>query len=160
MLSVLTSVEVLVSLAALGVAIWAHVRTSRISRESNDLQARLVALEEAREADRRAAQERAELTPHLEKRPGRSGRLRDMLVISNRGAAAAKDVHVTLDETPIDEHGAVMCDALPVPVIGPGADSAFVVAIDRDHAPPFHVRVMWSDGVGEERSYETTLTAS
>ena len=50
MLSVLTSVEVLVSLAALGVAIWAHVRASRISRESNALQARLECIALPRDA--------------------------------------------------------------------------------------------------------------
>ncbi len=159
MLSVLTSVEVLVSLAALGVAIWAHVRASRISRESNALQARLVVLEEAREADRQAEQQRADLSVHLEQRPGRK-RMRTMLVVKNRGQAPARDVRVVMDEEPIDEHGSVFCDSLPIPVVGPEAEAPFIVATSKDHYPPFHVEVTWVDDTGDDHIYETTLTAT
>lgn len=151
--------SLVVSVVALGASIWAHFRATRLKAESNDLQARLVELEEDREADRRQKQQAADLTAYFEKRPGRNGP-RTMLVLRNNGDAPAEDVKVEFDGEPIDEHGSVHYDEATIPKIGSGAESPILVSVHSGHNPPFHVRLRWSDGTGEDNSFETTLTAS
>jgi hypothetical protein len=151
--------SLVVSVIALGVSVWAHFRATRLKAESNDLQARLVELEEEREAERRQMKQAADVTADLEKRPGRNG-FRTMLVLRNQGNAPAEDVEVEFDGNRIDEHGSVHYDGATIPKIGSGAESPILVSVHSENNPPFHVRVRWSDGTGENNSFETTLTAS
>jgi hypothetical protein len=83
-----------------------------------------------------------------------------MLVLRNEGNAPAEDVEVKFDGQSIDEHGSVHYDESTIPKIGSGAESPILVSVHSGHNPPFHLRLRWSDGTGEDNSFETTLTAS
>ncbi len=161
-LDLLTSVpfwSLMVSIFALVASLWANYRATRLKSESNDLQARLVELEEEREADRLHMQQAADLTAHLEKRPGKNGR-RTMLVLRNEGNATAEDVRVEFDGDRIDEHGSVHYDKPIISKIGSGAESPILVSVHAQHHPPFEVKVTWTDATGKNNSFETILTAS
>lgn len=149
--------SLVVSALALVVSIWAHYRMGRLKRESNTLQERLVELEEEREADRRRRQKSADLSAQLDQRPGRNGP-RTMLVIENGGRGLAENVRVHPDGTPVHEHGHVLHDEPTIAKIGSGSESPILLAVHKQHHPPFDVKVTWDDATGANRTFETTLT--
>ena len=145
-----------VSLAvSVGVAVWVH-------RRQHGLQARMVALEEAREKDRLLEQTKARLTAQLEsevlaQRRHESPR-RHFLRIENKGLSEARDIDVVLDGNPVLEHPAVPRGQPEVRQVGSLSGFNYLLAPPFKNPFPRVAEITWSDDSGEPGSYRTTLT--
>lgn len=136
----------LLGVAALGVAVWAAIQSRGASREANDLQERLVALESARERDRLAAAKRARVVAFV-RTIGRSTKL----FLRNEGEGPARAIQVFFDGQPMSEHPvAVSGDSPPTAL---GSQGEVNVLIAPTHGTPIRalVTVAWEDDSGPGR---------
>lgn len=145
---------VLVAAGSLCVAVIALRRSGRAAAEANDVNRRMVAIEEQRESERRANAQRAVLRPSLRK----SGTSSYRLVVENAGASAARNVDVRLDGKPFGEHdAAIQNDTLPT-MVGPSSEVTCLLGLHLQCAPPFQIEMTWDDDSSERGRYEGTLT--
>ena len=165
---IIASVSVLIA----GLALWRSWRAgraaSKATRDANELQERMVALEEAREKDRLTAKGTAILTAKIiaeQIAQRRSGRIdRHLLRVENTGAATAREVTILLDGKPVMEHPAVSSPAVQhvnteeIRVVGPGSHFHYVLALHQNLCPPFEFEATWDDDSGQQGRYATTLT--
>jgi len=131
-----------ISLLALAVAAWAHMREHRLGK-------RMLALEEAREKDRQVAKQKALLVASLQK---------DRLLIENRGEGEGRDISVVLDGKPILQHPAVAQRQEEVRQLGPRSSCRYLLGISFQTPAPRYVEITWSDDSGEPGVYRTTLS--
>ena len=130
------------SFVALAVAVWAHLREHRLGK-------RMLALEEAREKDRRLARQKADLSATLD---------RDRLYIENKGLSEAQELAVFLDGQPALQHPAVVQRQEEVRQLGPGSCCHYLLGISFQTKAPRHIEITWADDSGEPGLYRTTLT--
>ncbi len=135
-------ISLAISFVALVAAAWAHVRGYKLGK-------RMLALEEAREKDRRLAKQKAELSATLD---------RDRLHIENNGPSEAREVTVLLDGQPVLQHPAVVQRQKEVRQLGPGSCCHYFLGISSQTAAPRRIEITWSDDSGEPGLYRTTLT--
>ncbi len=147
-------VGVVIAGGSLVVAIVALRRSARAAAEANAAQRRLVAIEEARESERRTQSQRALLRPSLRK----TGKSDYRLCVSNAGASAARDLRIMLDGKPLAEHdAAVTGDTLP-DLVGPHSEVTCLLALHMQCAPPFQIELAWKDDSEQPGSFKGTLT--
>ena len=132
-------------------------RTNQLQQENTALHERLVKLEEAREADRQEDKKSASLYGVLQKRPGRK-RMRDMLIIKNKGKADARNITLQIDSCPIEKARGFFPDKMPISLLPAGEETGILAALNKDHAPPFLLAITWDDESGKPRTNEITLT--
>jgi len=131
-----------ISFVALAVAVWSHARQHKLGK-------RMLALEEARERDRRLAKRKAELVATLD---------RNRLYIENKGQSEAREIAVLLDGQPVLQHPAVIQRQEEVRQVAPGSHFAYMLGVSFDTPPPGRIEISWSDDYGEPGMYRTTLT--
>jgi hypothetical protein len=140
------------SVAELVVSILFGLVMAWLAWGQNALQKRMLALENAREAERVKQARSAHVTASVLWR-----RQERLLRIRNEGSATARNVRVLLDENPILEHGLITGGDEEVTVLGPGAEVAFILAIAQGDPGVVHVRIEWSDDSGDGRLWESQL---
>lgn len=113
----------------------ANERANRAMEHGNEIQERLLALEEAREADRKGAQERAELAYTIEE--GRTKRV----VITNQGPGRATDIELDADVV-------IFTDEFPS-VLDAGANAGFPYSITFESPMNPSFRISWRHPSGE-----------
>ena len=150
----LNLIGIVIGGGSLVVAIVALCKSGAAQRVANDAQRRLVDIEEHRETDRLAREQRAE--PRLELRETSPHGYR--LYIINRGQAAARNIDIRIDERPLAEHPSLVEGETVPTVIGPDAEASCALALHMQCTPPFETEIIWDDDSGHQRSYRTTLT--
>jgi hypothetical protein len=148
----LDPVSISLSIAALVVSIASTIATSRISSRQNALQEQMLALETAREQDRRREAESAQVTASIE-RWGREHRLR----IQNSGSVTARNVRVLMDGKPLREHELILQGEDEISVLGPGVDATYILAVAQQSPGVVLVRIEWSDDSADNRIWESQL---
>lgn len=152
--TILGIIGVVIAAGSLVVAILALRRSDNAQREANEVQLRLVELEEQREAERKSRESKAMLVPSLRKTDKSNYRLQ----IVNDGMAEARDVRVLLDGTPSSKHcSAVGGETIP-PIVGPGSTVSCLLGIHMQCAPPFNIEISWEDDSGDSGSFKGVLT--
>jgi len=144
--------SLLVSFCSLVVSIIALWKSSRAQDEANELQRKLVCIEEQREYDRKAELLQANLYAELIK-INRSYRL----CLVNSGKAEARNIRIKLDGVPLDNHCAAVKGISIPSYIGPNSEVSFPLAISLDCSPPFEIEVKWDDDYSQDRVYKNTL---
>jgi len=152
---IISIIAVVISAIAIGVSIWTHNRNHK-------LQTRIVALEEAREKDRLAEKQKANLTAKITKEVlPRSGSIKIdttyYLQIENKGSSEARDVKIKLDNKSLLEHPAII-DEREIQQIGPQSHIQHLLSLTTKTYPPFDIEITWEDDSGELGKYSTTLT--
>lgn len=105
----------------------------------------------------RAKTRKAILSAKLARELG-SRHIADRLRISNDGASEARNLVVIMDDLPLQDHPAFPEGQSLVSTVPPMGDISYVLAISHDSAPPFKVRLTWSDDSKEPGSVETVIT--
>lgn len=144
----------LVSLVALFLAAGSLVIGWNGQRRQNELQARLLEIEQGRERERQRTARKAVLRAELVREPVNRERLR----IYNDGEAEAHDVKVRLDGMPILEHRCMPSGQTEVSRIGPRSYAQYLAVLTMGNMPPWDIAITWTDDSGEPGLYRTTLT--
>ncbi len=153
---IISIIAAVISAIAIGVSIWTHNRNHK-------LQARIVALEEAREKDRLAEKKKANLTANIEKevlisRNGRKQTNQHFLYIENSGNSEARNIKVNLDGKPLLEHSTILKNTEEITQVGPNSDFRYLLVLSMQGRPPSSIEITWEDDSGEPGKYSTTLT--
>jgi hypothetical protein len=139
----------LLALIVSGIIAFLHFRSDR------QIQRRLLAIEEERDAERRRQAQQANLRAYLQK----SGSQNYHLVIDNDGEAGAQEVRVTLDGKTLMEHPLTnRYIRQEIRTVGPHSEVKYIAAVSGDCPPPYHIVIQWKDGWGRDGFYHTTLT--
>ena len=149
-----TWISVVVSIGSLMVAVFAIIMSYRTQNKHNDIQSRLLKIEEEKQVKLQKRDQMGELRAEIQKTGKNNYRLR----IRNSGQAAARNVAVCLDGKPFKEHCAAVSGSDIPERIGPGGEASCLLATNMTCAPPFNFKVTWDDDFEEHRLYETTLT--
>ncbi len=144
---IISIIAAVISAIAIGVSIWTHNRNHK-------LQARIVALEEAREKDRLAEKNKANLAAQIAQ--NRDGR--PVLRILNNGFAEARNIKVVLDNKPVLEHDGIFKNQKEICQVGPQSSFQYLQFLCDQLDPPNEVKITWEDDSGEPGEYSTTLT--
>src|SRR5690349_2586760 len=104
--------------------------------------------------DSAAARKKALVKATVGKRPGWSGSA-DLIVLTNVGLAPARNVQITFldNNSPLQVDEAA--ETLPIAVLQPGSNVPILAAFSGKSAPPFRVRVEWTDGSGVQALEDT-----
>ena len=157
----LSGVAVVVAFVA---AVWARsgsVRANHLQSEANDLQQRMVAVEEAREAERTEESQKARLVGRLvhEVSVGRAHSY--TMRIENHGDGKASRIALELDGKPAGEHPTFPDQTLLTDLAGRGVHQ---YAMHKSYVcpDPSRLRIIWEDATGggewdSEVSYEAVM---
>jgi hypothetical protein len=130
-------------------------QNNTLSEIANDLQKRLVAIEEKREIERGVARFRAEFTWALMPHPG-AGRSKD-LILENVGAGTAHEVAILFDNVPPQDHSRVMKASWP-DVIKPKGRITFWLSEAESNEPNIEgFRLTWVSEDGDSGELENSL---
>ncbi len=149
---IISIIAAVISAIAIGVSVWTHNRNHK-------LQIRIVALEEAREKDRLAEKQKANLTAKITKeelRRSSTSRIHWQyhLVVENKGLSEARDIRIWLDGKQVSDHPAFVKGQEEIFIVGPQSQFRYHIV-----APfPSGVAIAWADDSGETGSYRSSLT--
>lgn len=152
-MSGLTIAPVLISAAALGVAIWSVMTARRTAADQRRLQERFLSLDSARERDRLTATKSAELRADIERRAGTY-----RLLIRNEGSSEARAIAVKMDSQPLSQHRLFVGGQDLVTRLGPGAEARYLLAVAMGAPPLVSVHLAWEDDTQRQRNWESQLT--
>jgi hypothetical protein len=136
-------------------------RSASAAEEANKIQARMVEIEEQRHQQAALDEKKAVLIARLDRAWHSSGRLVNHweLVVSNRGAATARNLAIKLKDKPFE---AIKSPCSPSRaceiVIGPGAEIKRPLPGDAEFRPPFECELSWDDDSGIRGSWKSMLT--
>jgi hypothetical protein len=137
----------LVALVALLVAAWTSQKQTR-------LQSRLVRIEEARDLDRQMAGSQAQLEGKLF---AGNARMSAHLRITNVGAAAARNIRITVDKLPILEHPGFRQNVLPETIAQGASVALWMFAFD-GMKTRYHVGIAWDDESGRDGHWTSDIS--
>jgi len=138
-------------------------RSAAAAEAANEIQMRLVEIEEQRQEGASLEVREAKLSARIDREPRyRAGRVATTdyyLVVSNAGRAGASNLEIKLGGKAIDEQpGVRMRQASFEMSIGPSGDIRFPLAVSRGWAPPFECQLAWDDDSGVRGAWQGTLT--
>ncbi len=154
---IISIIAAVISAIAIGVSIWTHNRNHK-------LQTRIVALEEAREKDRLAEKNKANLTAEITKEVlPRSGSIKIdtnyYLQIENKGLGQARSIDLRLDGMTVHEHPCVVKPVEEKGFLGPSSSFHYLLVFSSKAHHPSRVDITWRDDSDEEGVYRSPLTA-
>lgn len=153
---IISIIAAVISAIAIGVSIWTHNRNHK-------LQNRIVALEEAREKDRLAEKNKANLIAEITKeelrRSGTSRIYRKCyLQIENKGLSEARNIDLVLDNKSVMEHPGILKTQSEVKQVGSESSFRYELSVTGGQNIPSRVEITWEDDSDELGKYSTTLT--
>ena len=158
---VLSGIAAFVAFVAAAWAKSSSTKANRLQAEANDLQQRIVAIEEAREAERVEESQKARLVGRLihEVSVGRAHSY--TLRIENRGHGKASGITIELDGRPAAEHPTFPDQPILTELAGLGTHQ-YTMHKSYAHPDPGRLRIVWEDAAGSgewdsEVSYETVM---
>ena len=154
----LSAIAIIVSLWS---AVKGHREASRSAQRQSEwqekvlaLQEKVLALEEAEARKHSTAAQSAKLRVVLE-RSGKS----PALLVSNDGAAEARNISVKIDGTPILEHPIVLgVGGQEARQLGPGGSARYPIFLSSGTPSLIQVEISWADGAGEAQSWSSGLS--
>lgn len=131
--------------------------------KSRKMEKKLLEIEEAREEDRLAEKQKANLTAEIiTKESPRSGSIKIdrkcYLQIENKGLGEARNIKLVLDNKPVMEHPGISKPQSEVKRVGPESKFRHELAVTGGPNVPSYVEITWEDDSGELGFYGTTLT--
>ena len=153
---IISIIAAVISAIAIGVSIWTHNRNHK-------LQTRIVALEEAREKDRLAEKNKANLTAKITKEELRRSSTHRIswqhhLVVENKGFGEARNIRLLVDGKSVVEHQGIVPPERVVEQIGPQSSFRYNLRLGTGIEIPAQADITWEDDSGEPGEYSTTLT--
>jgi hypothetical protein len=136
----------------LAVAVVSLTSGRRTTIRAHEIQARLLALESAREEARVAASRRADLTARVSQRGSSCN-----LIIRNSGPSAATDVRVLLDDGPLLDHEVVSAGQSEITELGPGVEISYLLAVAMGDPDAITVSIAWRDASDIEGRWRSQL---
>lgn len=138
--------SILIAGGALIVAVIALVKSASAQREANDLQSRIVRIEERRERDRLNHASCADL---------RSEVAGSSLCLINKGKAEARNIRLSIES----EGEPPALESSVVPLLGPMSAPVDLPLVRKEGADrEFILKITWDDDFGKNRTNRTTLT--
>lgn len=157
--------ELWISIASLILSVIAVSWNIKLQRQSNELQERIVRIEEEREYERKVKYCQADL--RVELRKDEKGY---KFCIINSGEAKARNIQIKINGMPLKEwsnpievgrNGIGIFGFLP-PYISPDSRVEYYFTASPDYISlfsfPFEVEIKWDDDYMENRTYNTFLT--
>lgn len=141
----------IIAVLALAGSIWSAITTSRNGKRQNELQERLLSLEDARERDRLGASRSANLRAWIER--GRDYKL----IIMNEGSSEARSIRTLIDNQPILSHSLVPRGSEEITQLGPGATISYLLAVIMGTNPVISVSLSWQDDSGGPGQWSSQL---
>ena len=129
------------------------VQSYRSAKQESKRQERLLHLEEAEARRHLAAAQAAELRADLD----RSGRSLALLV-TNAGAAEARNISTKIDGTPILEHGIVPRNQREIRLLGPGGSARYILDLTMGGPSLIQVEIGWADEAGAAQGWRSELS--
>lgn len=148
------NIELLISIAALTVAIVSGYATWRVSRRQAVVQEQLLSLESRREHDRITERSRAMMRASIHRRGQNDSRL----VVTNHGSAQARALIVTLDGVPVEQSEHMLGVDTPIRTLGPGARYDYRLLVHAASPDSYLVNIDWEDDTGEAGHWSSQLT--
>lgn len=133
------------------VSIWSAITTSRNGKRQNELQERLVSLEDARERDRLGASRSASLRAWIE--GGRDYKL----TIMNEGPSEARAIRTLIDGEPVLSHHLVPRSVAEITKLGPGATVSYLPAVSMGTSPVISISLSWQDDSRDPGQWSSQL---
>ena len=147
----LSAIAIIVSLWS---AVKGHREASRSAQRQSEWQERVLALEEAEARRHSTAAQSAKLRV-VRERSGKSL----FLLVSNDGAAEARNISVKIDGTPILEHRIVLgVGGQEARQLGPGGSARYPIFLSSGTPSRIQVEISWADGAGEAQSWSSSLS--
>jgi hypothetical protein len=140
-----------IAIIALGISIWATVRSNKLGVRQNQLQEKLFALEASRERDRQVASRSATLRAWIEH--GRDYRL----MIVNEGPSEARSLKTLIDAGPVLSHPLVSRGLEEITGLGPGATASYLLAVAGGTKPILSISLSWEDDSGKPGQWSSQL---
>jgi len=141
-----------IAVGSLIVAVMALVKSSRAQGKANDLQERLVKIEEQREQDRQEKAKKASLRAYLK---AEKGHILSLNII-NEGEAEAENIRVEIEGKTLIEHPNYLKD-IPLPdSVGP--HSTISCFLDSKLSLNPLIKITWDDEYEKDRTYKHKLT--
>ena len=141
---VVSVAAVVVAGAAVAVSIRSNRKASKLQGEANDLQQRLVAVEEGREQQRVDESQRAHLVGRLVRTPRTPPLF--YLRIENLGLAKATRIRVNVNGQPVSEEPSITGPLRTE--LGPDARHQYQIARDFETPDLSHLHIEWDDAEG------------
>jgi hypothetical protein len=146
------------SAIALVLSMLSIVLSAWMSWRQNRLQERLVELETSREHDRLKAARSTTVVASIEHERRPDTRFTEsFLQVSNTGATGARDIQVTIDDTPLVQHAHVFVEDPAVTQLGAHASARYPVAVPFGSASVVVVRVTWTNESDEPGEWKSQL---
>ena len=144
------------ALFSVGAAIWATVRSAKAHKDALDVHSVLKDIEVARECDRLAAQKKAGLRAEIVPDSSRSGIGGHKVKLHNPGPAKARNISITVNDKPLDQHAAPVGRPVALPPLGPS--ESYEYWLNNGLRAPFDVRLLWDDDSEVRGSFSATYT--
>lgn len=142
-----------ISIVAVVASVFAIIASSRASARSNDLQERLLRLENTRERDRRTAVKRANVVAFM------TGSVNNQrLFFRNEGEGTARGIEVRVDGQTLEDYAYIIAPDRPITTLGPKAEASVIVANQFGAPDGIHVTVTWEDASELAGRWESDLS--
>lgn len=152
------SMEIIISCFALLVSIIVVVYSFIQGRKSNQLQERIVNIEEQREKEKKEEKIKAEVKAEVVYRKTAKGKQASKFRVYNQGAGAAQNVKIFIDDKPVKECDFVLADQNEYEIIAAGSEVKIPVATSKDSPSNWKTVIHWDDKTGTDNEFETILT--
>lgn len=140
------SSEAVISLILAGLSLMVAAVTAI---KQHALQRRMASIEEARRTEELSRARQADVTAYFDRQPNSSGTLRTLLVIHNRGPAAAQQVALNLKSVP-GQGGAQLLNPPTKPLQFLDAAQAYSIAALTSTGSVL-LELTWIDGLGSQK---------
>ncbi|MCW9708837.1 hypothetical protein [Fodinibius salsisoli] len=159
--------ELIISGAAfvvsLGVAIYSYLqgrKSNDLQEEQTKLQRRVVEIEEQREQERLAKENRADLQPYFRyiSRKDSPVKIARQITIENLGKHEAQNIRMYVDGDPVSMHRDIFCrpDNKLSP-IQPDSDQMWCIEVDEESPEVCEIMLKWDDETGSDYEFKDKL---
>ncbi len=142
-----------ISIVAVVASVFAIIASSRASARSNDLQERLLRLENTRERDRLTAIKRANVVAFM---TGSAGNQR--LFFRNEGEGTARGIEIRVDEETLEDYPYIIAPDRPITTLGPKAEASVIATNEFGGPDGIHVSITWVDASELPGRWESDLS--
>lgn len=150
--------ELILSIIAVIISAMVAVYTYLQGRKSNQLQERIVQLEEQREQDKQVAANQADVKAEIVQKPTNHGKLSKKFRIYNSGESQARNIRVWIDDEPVYDVGFIHIDEPFIEILAPGSHVDFITSFSNDTPLNWKTTILWDDDSGKDRKFETMLS--
>ncbi len=154
------SLEIIISAIALIVSIIVAIYSYFQGSKSNQLQERIVEIEEQREQERLNKENRADLQPYFRyiSRKDSPVKIARQIIIKNLGKQEAQNIRMYVDGDPLSMHRNIFCrpDYKLTP-IRPGSDQKWRIEVDEESPEVCEIKLKWDDETGSDHEFNDKL---